>query len=328
MKKISRKALLQNPEWIYSRFAEEDSGEPITVTENKSLEEKDFAEDLRSIDPWETVTYIPERGEVVIGNSSKAETRNALPITMNTCSGRPNRGVDYAESQKPDGSIVSPKMIIGNDDRYQVTNVNAYPNRATAYLEITYANGVIRGGSGAFVGETTILTAAHLIYDPNFKWASSIKVYPGGKNSNYGFSYGKLFRANGGWLNNPSGSFYDYGIVEIENSMQTGWFGYRPLSNQELKNAQVDHYGYPTDKIIGTLWKTRSSIVGAYPQYLLTRIDCKGGQSGGPIVKTNEGDIIIAIHSAEYTSNSSIATRLTDEVGVYITENKNKHLTP
>jgi beta-glucanase (GH16 family) len=58
------------------------------------------------------------------------------------------------------------QTVYGNDDRTIVSDTTVFPYRAIVYLSIQY-EGTKQGyrGTGFFINEDTILTAAHCLYD-------------------------------------------------------------------------------------------------------------------------------------------------------------------
>lgn len=81
-------------------------------------------------------------------------------------------------SQPPDSSIL--EVVIGDDDRREVTVTKQYPWRCICSLLITAADGSNWIGTGWLVGPRVLLTAGHCVYiHTRGGWAEQIEVIPG-----------------------------------------------------------------------------------------------------------------------------------------------------
>lgn len=248
-------------------------------------------------------------------------------ITVNEPSVSVARNVTDIEPYIPEGleiaipSVSTRAIVDGNgedDQRDPITNVNAYPYCALAYLEITYADNEPGSASGAFVGPTTILTAGHVVYHPIHGWATSITVYPGGLNSNFSSSTTSSVASVNGWVNKADLE-YDYGIITISSSLGTGNFGTRALEDAKLKGADIYNYGYPGDKgEEGTLWYSEGHIGTVNKRRFLHSADTSNGDSGGPVVKQDDYTYIVGVHSSKEDSDYNAATRVTDSVVSFV----------
>lgn len=202
--------------------------------------------------------------------------------------------------------------IIGEVNRRQITNVNLFPYCAIAYLEITFVDKATMKASGAFVGDRTIITAGHCVYDQKHGWAKSVKVTPGGSKSNYSTYISTTVKTVNGWVNSENQD-YDYGIVKLSNSPGVGYFGIKAENDASLQNKYAYCYGYPTDKNAGTLWYDSGIIFELTKRQFLHSADTEDGNSGGPLVLFSDIDCIVGIHAgAELVSN--YATRITNDV--------------
>ena len=217
-----------------------------------------------------------------------------------------------------------PETVIGADGRTQVTATTTYPNRAIAYLYVTWANNTAGSCTGWFINARTVVTAGHCVYNTAagtaHGWAKSIRIYPGrnGASIPYGYTTGHRFFSVTGWTNSGY-TANDYGAIQTNAPMGTtvGWFGYAWQSSNTFPNAHTVR-GYPGDKPSATLWTMNGLITAVNASRLWYSIDTYGGQSGSPLYKyINGGYYGYGIHTygtsvSPYTGNS--ATRITQAV--------------
>jgi len=212
------------------------------------------------------------------------------------------------------------EVLIGYDDRVQVSQTRQYPWRCICALEITAADGTRWIGTGFFVGPRTVLTAGHCVYiHGRGGWARSIRLVPGANGSEAPFgalSSGDL-RSVRGWTEKRLRT-HDYGAIILPRSYTTGeqigWFGYVNLPDVELSQAIVNLSGYPGDKPPKTQWFHGREVTRIDKRTLTYLIDTMGGQSGSPVWRIKDGQRhVVGIHTNGDESGNS-ATRVCDPV--------------
>ena len=223
----------------------------------------------------------------------------------------------------PEGLPVAPPpvqshVIIGPDDRGQITapTLNAYPYCTLAYLNVTYKNGARTNGSGCFVGENKILTSAHVLYSNQNGVATSVTITPGGLLSNFSSVTTSEICLNSQYLNSPSVD-QDYGVIVIEDSLETGYLGMSSKSKTELSNVILaGTYGYPADKATGTLWYSSGTLSSILERTFCHNADTMDGQSGSPLFDMADFNYVIGVHRGPYPYNPDInvATRVTKDM--------------
>lgn len=213
------------------------------------------------------------------------------------------------------------EVVIGKDDRVQITNTKAVPWKRICHLKIQAANGKSYLGTGFFIGPRTIITAGHCVYiHGQGGWARSIVVTPARNGADAPFKSftATSFRSVKGWVNNKSRN-YDYGAIILPSNVtvpkEIGAFGFGTFSNQELKGKRLNTAGYPGDKPAGTMWFHGRTAKMILPRTITYDIDTAGGQSGSAVwVRRSDGQrIVVGIHTNGAASGNS-ATRITKPV--------------
>ncbi|MEM9206535.1 MAG: trypsin-like peptidase domain-containing protein [Pseudomonadota bacterium] len=79
-----------------------------------------------------------------------------------------------------------PEAVIGSDGRVQVPDTELIPWRCICHLEVEFDRGPVSAGTGFFVGERLIVTAAHVLVDRSYygwdekpRIAKRVRVVPG-----------------------------------------------------------------------------------------------------------------------------------------------------
>jgi V8-like Glu-specific endopeptidase len=208
------------------------------------------------------------------------------------------------------------EVIIGQDDRVQVTNTTDSPFRRICHLSIKAGDGSSFLGTGFFIGPRTIITAGHCVFDRDHGgWPQQIIVSPGrnGSSKPFGQFIATSFCSVEGWTENQDRDC-DYGVIHLsknDNVPQVGCFGFGIFSDQALSNKQLSVAGYPGDKPSGTMMFHSRKAVAVNPTTIVYDIDTVGGQSGSAVYDENRR--AVAIHTNGASSGNS-ATRITQPV--------------
>jgi V8-like Glu-specific endopeptidase len=189
------------------------------------------------------------------------------------------------------------EIVIGTDERRQITATANYPWRASASLLITARDGSRWIGTGWFIGPHTLMTAGHCVFirssdEERHGWARSIDVMPGrnGTELPYGRVTSTVLRSVVGWTEDGEQD-YDYGAIILPTDLgdTTGWFGFGVYSDSTLLDSVGNIAGYPGDKPSGTMWYDAKRIGSVGPRRVSYEIDTAGGQSGSAVYRIVDG---------------------------------------
>jgi len=204
------------------------------------------------------------------------------------------------------------------DNRVKITDTTVNPYNAMAQIDFRDAQGNWYICSGTFLDKTTVLTAAHCVYDNyNHEFFTYWNVYPGenGTNLPYGSASSTNVYAPTGWVNSnaPGDGLvtlndvqYDYAVIKV-NSNHTPNLQVSTASN--IGDAITTH-GYPGDKGIGGyyyLYKSTGAINNVIDNAIVHSTTVTGGMSGGPILKSGS---IISVNSTSSWGAKLGATHL------------------
>lgn len=213
------------------------------------------------------------------------------------------------------------EVVIGTDDRVQVTATKDVPWKRICHLKIQTKTGKSYLGTGFFVGPRTIITAGHCVFiQGQGGWAKSIVVTPGRNEAATPFNTftATKFRSVKGWVMNNDRN-YDYAAIILDKSAnvspEIGAFGFGNYANDVLLNKHLSTAGYPGDKPAGTMWFNGRKAKSVTDRTITYDIDTAGGQSGSAVwFKATDGTrMVVGIHTNGVSTGNS-ATRITKPV--------------
>jgi V8-like Glu-specific endopeptidase len=214
--------------------------------------------------------------------------------------------LDYPDVGEASFPRETREIVIGTDERRQVTATANYPWRASASLLITARDGSRWIGTAWFIGPHTLMTAGHCVFlrspEPErHGWARSIEVIPGrnGRETPFGRVTSTVLRSVVGWTEDGEQD-HDYGAIILPTDLgeTTGRFGFGVYNDATLLASVGNIAGYPGDKPSGTMWYDAKRISSVGPRRTSYEIDTAGGQSGAAVYRIQNGTrTAFAIHA-------------------------------
>lgn len=208
----------------------------------------------------------------------------------------------------------SENIVVGTDNRTQVTNTQTTPFKSICRLEVTWSNGAKSSGSGCLVGKRVVMTSAHVIYNSSRGgWASTVRVVPGknGSSEPYGAATHLTLYAPESYTKSADAAG-DIGWVILRD--QTLWnrvgyhFGYGTLSDSTMKTVNLNSAGYAGDKPTATMWReynTKDQLLvgtGMITHYF----DSYDGSSGMPLYEASSSSRYVrSVHKGGSSDNVS-----------------------
>jgi V8-like Glu-specific endopeptidase len=187
---------------------------------------------------------------------------------------------------------------------YEITDRTAFPNSAIVYVEVQYRDGFRARGSGTIVGVNDVLTAMHVVYQPDHGgWATGIFVSPGADTSPLQKPYGTFtdwgqidsrttnWDSNGDRMLYDSEAQWDIAVIGMRSPIgyTTGWLGLESQPS-DFTGTMV---GYPKS---GAGMMAESVYADASASYGVYDIDgdLGPGASGGPLLYESGGSTYVA----------------------------------
>ena len=231
--------------------------------------------------------------------------------------------------------------IIGNDDRIPVVNISQEPYSSIVNIVSEFSYGTT-SGTGFFISEYVVATAAHCVYDAEKKeYAKSVSIYVPTRNNAWGGPY-KIDKVQVNptyisWIingQNYSGNLYDDYAALILNAplhkemYPNYWTSFKLYKQNTLNNGlELNLTGVLPRNNGRTMYTGAGNLLNSNEFVTLYNMDSEGGMSGAPVYKKSIHGTgiwnynVYAIHNAVYTRNvENGGIRITNDVYKWYTD--------
>ncbi len=207
---------------------------------------------------------------------------------------------------------IDPQTVFGEDERY-VVNAQKSPYISIGKMLITYEGLPAKeAGTGFLISPTKFVTAGHCLMketDDGCHYATKIEIYFG-MNSRYNYKYSTVVECDSTNTFLPSEweseqkQEYDYGMLVLPEAMNTGYsFTLSTISSPSQKSVSIVGYqgeGYDDYNNFGGYQLLRGDgvVSGSSTLSLKTQTDALDGQSGSPVLDTNNNVVGIYTYGA------------------------------
>lgn len=223
-------------------------------------------------------------------------------------------------------------VIFGTDSRTRVADTTIFPWSTIGQVRAAFGFTVLEG-TGVLIGERTILTSAHVVYDPALGgWADAIEFIAGLDGNLEPFGRAEVVRRNApaAWIDRGEEGA-DIAVLGLNSAIgaQAGFMQISLANPSFLNGLPLLSAGYPADLDNRFQHFASGPGLGAEGRFLLEQIDTEPGQSGSPIwyedPDTGEPRLIAILKGTRESTNGlglsaieGIAVLITTEFATFI----------
>lgn len=224
------------------------------------------------------------------------------------------------------------RLVVGTDERRQVTDASGYPERIVGWLVSQAQDDTYSTCSATLIGPYTVITAAHCVYlHGNNGWVKDVVFAPGltdPTNAPYGVFSWENINILQGYIDNYDGTNYgsampwDLAVITLQEDAgnQVGWLGFR-VDDATQWDATI--IGYPGDKPEGTMWRNTCDIAPNQfgDQIYIHTCDSFAGSSGSSMFEDADGDLYVRGINVAEDDQVNYGVRLIDSYYQFIVDN-------
>jgi glutamyl endopeptidase len=202
----------------------------------------------------------------------------------------------YALEASDDDLTMSEAVVAGGSCDV-VTDTSTHPFASVAFLQINIGTLGSKRGTGFFITDRLLLTAAHCVHS-RFGAVTSIDVFPGLNGPGGGSITSTRFMPFDRYLIDPTDPANDFGVIFVPPGSSTLRFGFDFVPDNFLRALPLHLQGYPvglTQQMFCT--GPLKAISGALFSY---NMPTNEGESGGPVWPDHATSAVAAgIHIGE-----------------------------
>jgi glutamyl endopeptidase len=251
-------------------------------------------------------------------------------VTLNrdgtTESKEASEGVRAILEQEMKGSeaATTDRIVVGEDDRVQITDASNYPERIVGWLWSQAQDDSWSTCTATLIGPYTAVTAAHCVFvHEKGGWIKQMLFIPGltdPESAPFGTYDWENINILKGYIENYDGTNYgsampwDLAVITLQEDAgnQLGWIGFRV---DDASDWDATIIGYPGDKPDGTMWKTTCTIKSDQFADLIYWHECDtfAGSSGSSMFEdAGGGDLYVRGINVAEDDKVNYGVRFTD----------------
>ena len=225
------------------------------------------------------------------------------------------------------------RVIVGTDDRKQITDASGYPDRVVGWLWSQASDDSWSTCTATLIGPFTAVTAAHCVYvHDKGGWVKQMLFIPGvtdPESAPFGTFDWENVNILKGFIDNYDGTNYgsampwDLAVITLAEDAgnQLGWLGFRV---DDASDWDASIIGYPGDKPDGTMWSNTCDIKADQFGDLIFWHECDtfAGSSGSAMWEdAGGGDLYIRGINVAEDDKVNYGVRFTDSYYQFIIDN-------
>lgn len=229
-------------------------------------------------------------------------------------------------------SATADRVVVGTDERQQITDASAYPERIVGWLWSQAQDDTWSTCTATLIGPYTAVTAAHCVFvHEKGGWIKQMVFIPGltdPESAPFGTYDWENINILKGYIDNYDGTNYgsvlqwDLAVITLQEDAgnQLGWLGFRA---DDATNWDATIIGYPGDKPEGTMWRNTCKIPPEQFGDLAFVHDCDSfaGSSGSSMYEDRQGDLYIRGINVAEDDKVNYGVRFTDAYYQFIIDN-------